>query len=109
LLSLNGQAELKVQVEQRVVTALLIAYMCGALMTAVGALAAVNRFSDHRAADPPIRALVAVLAGVLWPVVAVGLVQVLIVVGLFRWMRAAPALQRENVPERRELVPAARH
>jgi hypothetical protein len=90
-----------------VIKALLIAYLCGALITAVGALIAANRFSDRRAAAPFSREAVAVLAGALWPVLAVGLMQVLIVVGLFRWMRAAPAIEPDNVPVRRELVPAA--
>ncbi len=54
----------------------MIVYLCGALMTAVAAVGGVFRGSDPDAVvGPRTRALVAVLAGALWPLLAVGALQ----------------------------------
>ncbi len=57
---------------------MIVYYLCGALVTAVAAMGGVFRVSDPDAAvNPRTRAVVAVLAGALWPLIAVGALQAL--------------------------------
>ena len=72
---------------------LLTVYLCGWLVTTIGALVAANRFSDHRTASPLAHGTFAVLAGVLWPVLVVGVAEVLAIVIATRRMRIASARQ----------------
>jgi hypothetical protein len=59
-------------------------YLCGALVTAVGASFATNRVSERK--EPlPRRGLIA-LAGVLWPVIIVGLVQLITIAAIAKMM-----------------------
>ena len=62
---------------------MLTMYLCGALITAVAAIGGSVRFSDPRTAVSPLtRVLVAVLAGALWPVMAVGALSLIVIVPL---------------------------
>lgn len=70
---------------------MLIVYLCGALATALAAMGGAIRFSDPRT-GPRTQVVVAVLAGVFWPVVAIGALQAIGMLVLANWMRtAAPA------------------
>jgi hypothetical protein len=72
---------------------LLTVYLCGWLVTTIGALVAVNWFSDRRTLRPLARGSLAVLAGVLWPVLAVGLAELVAIVIVSRRMRTTVARQ----------------
>lgn len=75
----------------------MIVYLCGALATALAAIGGGIRLSGPRT-DPITRVGAAVLAGALWPVVAIGAIQA-IGFALFvkcmrtvaKWMRTASA------------------
>ena len=60
---------------------LLIVYLCGCLATMIGVLVAASRFGDRRVSQS-LRGLLAVLAGVLWPVLVVGVVELIAIVVL---------------------------
>jgi hypothetical protein len=66
----------------------LIVYLCGALATALAAMGGAIRFSDPRT-GPRTQVVVAVLAGVFWPVVAIGALQAIGMLVLANWMRTA--------------------
>src|ERR1700694_2713089 len=70
---------------------LLNVYLCGWLVTTIGALVAVNRLSDRRTSRSLSLGSLAVLAGVLWPVLVVGVVELIAIVLVARRMRAASA------------------
>ena len=55
-------------------------YLCGALVTLVGASVAKDRFSEREEQLPRTRLIA--LTGVLWPVVLVGLMQLMLIAGL---------------------------
>jgi hypothetical protein len=65
-------------------------YLCGALVTAAGASVAADLFSEP---DVPsaTRKGVIVYAGVLWPVLLVGLLQLICIAGLAKAMSTALA------------------
>lgn len=75
---------------------MLTMYLCGALITAVAAIGGSIRFSDPQTAVSPItRGLVAVLAGALWPVMAVGALLLVAVVPLLESLGTAPGGRTE--------------
>jgi hypothetical protein len=76
---------------------LLTVYLCGWLVTTIGALVAVNWFSDRRTLSPLARGSLAVLAGVLWPVLAVGLAELVAIVIASRRMRTTSARKGDCV------------
>ena len=65
-------------------------YLCGALVSAVGASVATERFSERE--EPLPRTGLIALASVLWPVVVVGLMQLIFIAGLAKAMRLADEL-----------------
>jgi hypothetical protein len=81
---------------------LLNVYLCGWLT--IGALVAANRLSDRRRSRPLSVGLLAVLAGVLWPVLAVGVMELIAIVVVARGMRAASALQSDQALMERDEV-----
>jgi hypothetical protein len=81
--------------EREVITMLLTVYLCGWLVTTICALVANNWISDHRIASSLAHGSLAVLAGVLWPVLAVGLAELVAIVIVTRRMRIASARQRD--------------
>jgi FtsH-binding integral membrane protein len=87
-----------------VITILLNVYLCGWLITTIGALVAANRLSDRRMSRPLPLGSLAVLAGVLWPVLVVGVVELIAIVVVARKMRAATARQSEQAPMERDEV-----
>jgi hypothetical protein len=73
---------------------LLNVYLIGWLVTAigvVGALVAANRLSDRRRSHLLSDGSLAVLAGALWPVLVVGVVEMLAIKAVVETMRAASA------------------
>jgi len=69
---------------------MLTMYLCGALITAVAAIGGSLRFSDVRTPVTPMtRVLVAVVAGALWPVMAVGALLLVAVVPLLESLGTA--------------------
>lgn len=68
---------------------MLIAYLCGALATAMAAMGGAIRFSGPRTGLFT-QLGVAVLAGVFWPVVAIGALQAMGIALLANWMRPTP-------------------
>jgi len=73
---------------------LLNVYLCGWLVTTIGALVA----TDRRRSRPLFVGLLAVLSGVLWPVLAVAVVELIAIVVVARGMRAASARQSDQAP-----------
>lgn len=70
---------------------MLTVYLCGALIAAVVAIGGSIRFSDPRTPVTPItRIAVAILAGALWPVMAVGALSLMAVVPLLESRGTAP-------------------
>jgi len=78
---------------------LLNVYLGGWMVTTIGTLVAANWLSDRRRPH-----LLAVLAGALWPVLAVGVVEVIVIVAVARTMRAASARQSDQAPMERDEV-----
>jgi biotin transporter BioY len=78
-------------------------YLCGAVVSAIVASVAVDWFGerDEPRDEPLVRAAVIVLAGVLWPILLVGLMQLSLVAGLARAMRTTPVGQPDEVPPKR--------
>jgi hypothetical protein len=70
-------------------------YLCGALVTAVGALV-VRDWCSEREEWLPRTGLIA-LAAVLWPVVFVGLMQLILIAGLAKAMSLADGLMGRPV------------
>ncbi len=71
---------------------MLTMYLCGALITALAAIGGSIRFSDpHTGVSPSTRVAVAVLAGALWPVMAVGALLLVAAVPLLESLGTAPA------------------
>jgi len=68
----------------------LIVYLCGALATALAGMGGAIRFSDPRT-SPRTQVAVVVMAGVFWPVVAIGALQAIGMLLLVNWLRTAPA------------------
>ncbi len=86
---------------------MLTMYLCGALITALAAIGGSIRFSDpHTAVSPSTRVAVGVLAGALWPVMAVGALLLVAAVPLLESLGHAPAgATKMNVtPRTDELV-----
>lgn len=84
---------------------MLTMYLCGALVTAVAAIGGSIRFSDPRTAvSPSTRVAVAVLAGALWPVMAVGALLLMAVVPLLESLGTAPGTKPAASPRTEELV-----
>jgi hypothetical protein len=74
-------------------------YLCGALVSLVGALVATNRFCERE--EPVPRTGLIALAAVLWPVVLVGLMQLILIAGLAKAMSLADALLGRPATSRR--------
>jgi predicted anti-sigma-YlaC factor YlaD len=74
-------------------------YLCGVLVAAAGAAVAGDLFSE-RGVPFTARAGVIVFAGVLWPVLLVGLLQLVCIAGLAAAVRTASAAQ--HVDRRRD-------
>ncbi|MGD9622859.1 MAG: hypothetical protein AB7G47_22205 [Mycolicibacterium sp.] len=73
---------------------MLIIYLGCALVTAIAAMAAAIRFSDARTAPSPLsRLAVAGLAGALWPIMAVGVLSLMVIVPLLKLLGIAPAAE----------------
>ncbi|MCH9769185.1 MAG: hypothetical protein K0U70_15470 [Actinomycetia bacterium] len=74
----------------------LTVYLCGALIAAVVAIGGSIRFSDPRTPVTPItRVAVAVLAGALWPVMAVGALLLMVAVPLLESLGTAPVTRAD--------------
>ncbi len=71
----------------------LTVYLCGWVITTIGALAVLDR--ECAGERPPLltQVLFGVIAGILWPVVITGLVQVAAIAIIARSVRAVPVRQ----------------
>ena len=78
---------------------LLNVYLCGWVLTTIGTLVAVSRLPDRRRPQ-----LLAILAGALWPVLVVGVIELIAIVAVARTMRAASARQSDQAPMERDEV-----
>jgi biotin transporter BioY len=66
-------------------------YLCGWLVTAVISLVFANESRELRIAPPLTRGVVAVIAGALWPVLVVGILELACIVLLANKLRTADA------------------
>jgi len=90
--------------EKGVIKMLLNVYLCGWLVSTIGALVAAHWLSDRRMSRLLSRGSLAVLAGVLWPVLVVIVVELIAIVVVARWIRAAGARQSGQAPMDRDEV-----
>jgi hypothetical protein len=81
--------------EKEVITMLLTVYLCGWLVTTIGALVAANWISDRRISSPLAHGSLAIVAGVLWPVLVAGLAELVAIVIVTRRRRVAIARQQD--------------
>jgi hypothetical protein len=79
---------------------LLNVYLCGWVVTTIGTLVAANRVSSDRRRPQ----LLAVFAGALWPVLVVGVIELIAIVAVAKTMRAASARQSDQAPMERDEV-----
>ncbi|AQT81489.1 hypothetical protein B1R94_22890 [Mycolicibacterium litorale] len=76
-------------------------YFSGALLMAAGAMAAADWLADHVGGRSAVRGLAIAVAAMAWPLVALGVVQLLVVAALFgSGSRAAMHARREVVNAR---------
>lgn len=88
-----------------VIKMLLNVYLCGWLVTTIGTVVAANRLCDPRMSpQSPVRGSLAVLAGVLWPVLVVGVVELIAVAVLARRMRTDNVSHSDQAPMQRDEV-----
>ncbi|MCH9707927.1 MAG: hypothetical protein K0U70_15475 [Actinomycetia bacterium] len=88
---------------------MLTVYLCGALITAVAAIGGSAHFSDPRTPVSPVtRVVVAVLAGALWPVIAVGALLLIAAVPLLESLGTAPAAKIKTAKRHRDSDNASR-
>lgn len=83
---------------------LLSAYLIGAVVTATGALVVAESLGDGRMPRPRRRGSLAVLAGALWPVLLIGLVQLAAVAAVAKSMKGANVRRSEAPTQRNEVV-----
>lgn len=84
MLSVQGHAGFLAAISKGVIRMLLNVFLCGWVITTIGTLVAANRLSDRRRPQ-----LLAVLAGALWPVLVVGVIELIAIAVLARSMRTA--------------------
>jgi hypothetical protein len=104
MLSIQAHARL---VMQEVTKMLLNVYLYGALVATLAALIAA--YALYRGAEPRspfTRAALAVVAGALWPLLAVGLVQLVLIMLVTEMVRTGSARYPEEaqLPPERELI-----
>lgn len=80
----------------------MVVYLCGALATAMAAMGGVIGFFGRT--GPFTQVAVAVLAGVFWPIVAIGALQAMGIALLASWMRPAPAADADADTPTSELL-----
>jgi hypothetical protein len=91
-------SQIKSRCRQEMVSVLLwLIYLCGVLVVAAGASVAADLFSG-RGVPFSARTGVIVCAGVSWPVLLVGLLQLVFIAGLAAAVRTALAAQHVNRP-----------
>ncbi len=73
-------------------------YLCGALAAAAGASVAADLFSQSDMPSTASRAIVIVFTGMSWPVLLVGLLQLICIGGLAGAASSALAVQRVRRP-----------
>ena len=81
---------------------LLNVYFGAWLVTTIGALVVATRLSDRRRSWRLSHGLVAVLAGALWPVLVVGVVELLAIVAVMKAIRGASAHPSDQTPKVQE-------
>ena len=72
-------------------------YLSGWLVTTIGVLVAAIWFSDRHLSWFSL-GLLSVLAGMLWPVMVAGVVQMIAIAMLAKWMRAMRARRSDPAP-----------
>jgi biotin transporter BioY len=81
------------------------AYLCGWLVTAIVALIVANESREIRVASPLTRAVVATIAGALWPVLAVGLFELAFVMWLAQKLRTTDSDESAEKDSLEKTVP----
>jgi hypothetical protein len=93
-------------VTQEVIKMLLNVYLYGVLVATVAALIAAHALYRGAKPRPFTRAALAVVAGALWPLLAVGLVQLVVIMLVTKMVRTESARHPEeaDLPRERELI-----
>ena len=99
MLSVREHAGCLAAISKGVIRMLLTLYSCGWVVTTIGTLVAANRLFGRRKPQ-----LLAVLAGALWPVLVVGVIELIAIVAVARTMRAVTARQSDQTPMERDEV-----
>ena len=86
---------------------LVTAYLYGWAFTTIGVLGAAPAASDVPRPGPLTRGFVAMLAGALWPIVAIGLVEMAFIWASARTLRAADARHSRHASEQLHEAAAA--
>jgi hypothetical protein len=69
-------------------------YLCGWVTVSVAAFVVTDTFRVHDMSPGHGRAALALVAGALWPVVLIGVVQLVCITGAGRWIRTAEYARR---------------
>jgi hypothetical protein len=77
-------------------------YLCGWLVTTIGAFTAANKVPDRRRPQLLTQLWIAVLAGALWPILVVGVIQVIAIAVLARSNRTASVSHADQAPMTRD-------
>jgi hypothetical protein len=81
---------------------MVLVYLCGWLVTTVGVAITATHFSDREMSRPLSVGSLAVLAGALWPVMVIGVMELLAIAAVAKGMRTRRTLRSENAPTERE-------
>jgi hypothetical protein len=80
---------------------MVLVYLCGWLVTTVGVAITATHFSDRGMSRPLCVGSLAVLAGALWPVLVIGVVE-LAIVAVAKGMSMRRTLRSEKAPTERD-------
>ena len=81
---------------------MVLVYLCGWLVTTVGAAITATHFSDRGMPRALSVGSLAVLAGALWPVLVISVVELLAVVAVAKGMRMGRTLPSDQAPTERD-------
>lgn len=76
---------------------MLTVYLCGWLITSIIAVVAAKKAHAGREMQPAYRGCLAVLAGLVWPVLVIGAIQLVVIAFLARSIAASSLSERELI------------